>query len=79
MSESEGIVRYSKFKPDDFLRAKYEHMMGGLTDSPCRLKGLAGRPPSDWPRKQFWELARAASPIRHTYAAVFAAFLALVE
>ncbi len=26
-----GIVRY-KSKPDDSLRAKYEHMMGGLTD-----------------------------------------------
>ncbi len=28
-SEGEGIVRYSKSEPDDFLRAKYEHMMGG--------------------------------------------------
>ncbi len=28
-SERKRIVRYSKSKPDDFLRAKYEHMMGG--------------------------------------------------
>ncbi len=26
-SEREGIVRSDKSKPDDFLRAKYEHMM----------------------------------------------------
>ncbi len=25
-------VRYSKSKPDDFLRAKYEHVMGGSPD-----------------------------------------------
>ncbi len=28
-AKGEGIVRYSKSKLDDFLRAKYEHMMGG--------------------------------------------------
>ncbi len=30
MKRAKGkIVRYSKSKPDDFLRAEYEHMMGG--------------------------------------------------
>ena len=28
-AKGEGIVRYSKAKPDDFLKAKYEHMMNG--------------------------------------------------
>ncbi len=35
-SEREGM-RYSKSKPDDFLRAKYEHMMSSSwTDDCCK-------------------------------------------
>lgn len=64
-AKGEGIVRYSKSKPDDFLRAKYEHMMGGsgLIGFLQILKGLEaeGHPGL---REQFWELARAASDTR---------------
>jgi hypothetical protein len=61
------MVRYSKAKPDDFLRAKFEHMMGGsgLIGFLQILKGLEaeGHPGL---REQFWELARTARPRRET-------------
>ncbi len=46
-AKGEGIVRYSKSKPDDFLRAKYEHMMGGsgLIGFLHILKGLEAEGP----------------------------------
>lgn len=59
------MVQYSKAKPDDFLRAKFEHMMGGsgLIGFLQILKGLEaeGHPGL---REQFWELARTASEER---------------
>ncbi len=53
-SEREGIVRYSKSKPDDFLRCEvYEHDGRFWTDEAAILKGWkAGHP-----GLQFWELA----------------------
>ncbi len=55
----EGIRGYSKSKPDDFLRARYEHMMGGSGLASCRFLRLeAGRPPRT--TRAVLELARAA-------------------
>ncbi len=32
MKRRKNLLRYSKSKPDDFLRAKYEHMMAQFLD-----------------------------------------------
>ena len=59
------MVQYSKAKPDDFLRAKFEHMMGGsgLIGFLQILQGLeeAGHPGL---RDKFFEFARTASETR---------------
>ncbi len=63
-AKGEGIVRYSKSEPDDFLRAKYEHMMGVvLTDRPPDSKGLKRKATQDY-ESSSGSLARAASDMR---------------
>lgn len=64
-AKGEGIVRYSKAKPDDFLKAKYEHMMNGsgLIGFLQILQGLEkdGHPGL---RDRFFEIARTTSETR---------------
>lgn len=64
-AKGEGIVRYSKTKPDDFLKAKFDHMMNGsgLIGFLQILQGLEeyGHPGL---RDRFFEIARTASETR---------------
>ena len=64
-AKGEGIVRYSKTKPDDFLKAKFDHMMNGsgLIGFLQILQGLEeyGHPGL---RDRFFEIARTASENR---------------